>query len=70
MLYLSPEEKTSKMQDKYPVYSPCTGGILKKKQEEYRKKSLGVSRKLHEEKMNLMEKLIECFQPKQSKTDQ
>lgn len=69
MLYLSPEEKTSKTQDKYQVYSPCTGGILKK-QEEYRKKSLEASRKLHEEKMNLMEKLIECFQPKQSKTDQ
>lgn len=35
-----------------------------KKQEEYRKERLEVSRKQHEEKMNLMEKLIKCFQPK------
>lgn len=36
---------------------------LKKKQEEYRKERLEVSRK-HEEKINLMEHLIECFQLK------
>lgn len=37
---------------------------LKKKQEEYRKERLEVSRKQHEEKINLMEHLIECFQLK------
>lgn len=58
--------QTSKTQDKHPVCSPCTGGIFKKKkkQEEYRKERLEVSRKQHEEKINLMEHLIECFQLK------
>lgn len=55
--------QTSKTQDKHPVCSPCTGGKLKKKQE-YRRERLEVSRKQHEEKINLMEHLIECFQLK------
>lgn len=38
--------------------------LKKKKQEEYRKERLVVSRKQHEEKINLMEHLIECFQLK------
>lgn len=50
--------QTSKTQDKHPVCSPCTGGILER---------LEVSRKQHEEKINLMEHLIECFQLKQQK---